>query len=92
MSCTCPPTRPPFDAILDPACPEHGDQATALLIEAIDTGRLIAERPPGRCELCGTIAETRPYGPGDKEVCFDCAMKDEKTAEAAFLRRLEGRP
>jgi hypothetical protein len=31
------------------------------------------------CELCGIIAECRPYGPNDEQVCFDCAMKDEKT-------------
>src|SRR4051812_45770324 len=29
-----------------------------------------------RCELCGTIAECRPYGPKGEHVCFDCGMKD----------------
>jgi hypothetical protein len=33
------------------------------------------------CELCGIIAECRPYGPNDEQICFDCAMKDEATTE-----------
>jgi hypothetical protein len=40
------------------------------------------------CELCGVIAECRPYGANDEQVCFDCAMKDEETAKkkmAAYI-------
>jgi hypothetical protein len=40
------------------------------------------------CELCGIIAECRPYGPNDEQICFDCAMKDEATTErkmAAYI-------
>ena len=43
-----------------------------------------------RCELCGCIAETRPYGPEGQEVCFSCGMKDEKTAEAQMEKHLFG--
>lgn len=25
------------------------------------------------CEMCGVIAECRPYGPNDEQICFDCA-------------------
>lgn len=39
----------------------------------------IAEESPQRCEMCGIIEETRPYGPNGEEICFDCGMKDEKT-------------
>ena len=35
---------------------------------------VIAQEPPQACELCGTIAECRPYGPNDEQICFDCAM------------------
>lgn len=31
------------------------------------------------CELCGAIAECRPYGPNGEQICFDCGMKDEAT-------------
>lgn len=42
------------------------------------------------CELCGIIAECRPYGPNDEQVCFDCAMKDEKTAERKMAEYIFG--
>ena len=45
---------------------------------------IIAEEPPQRCELCGVIDETRPYGPNGEQVCFECGMKDEENA----LKRL----
>lgn len=44
----------------------------------------IAEEPPGKCELCGNIEETRPYGPGGIQVCFSCAMVDEEEAKRRF--------
>lgn len=44
-----------------------------------------------RCELCGTIAETRPYGPNGERVCFDCGMKDEAAAERKFSELLNGK-
>jgi len=27
------------------------------------------------CEYCGKVAETRPYGRNNEEICFDCGMK-----------------
>ena len=42
----------------------------------------IAEEKEQVCEMCGTIAECRPYGPNDEEICFECAMKDEETTQA----------
>ena len=50
----------------------------------------VAEEPPGRCELCGAVEETRPYGPNGKQVCFSCGMKDEAEMGRQFGRRLEG--
>ena len=26
------------------------------------------------CEYCGKVAETRPYGRNNEEICFQCAM------------------
>ena len=40
------------------------------------------------CEMCGIVAECRPYGPNDEQICFDCAMKDKDTTErkmAAYI-------
>lgn len=37
--------------------------------------------PPEECQMCGAMAELRPYGPGGLYVCFDCGMKSPKTAE-----------
>jgi len=42
------------------------------------------------CELCGIIAECRPYGPNDEQICFDCAMEDEKTAERKMAEYIFG--
>ena len=41
---------------------------------------IIQEESPQRCELCGVIEETRPYGPNGEQVCFECGMKDEENA------------
>jgi hypothetical protein len=43
----------------------------------------------GTCELCGKVEELRPYGPGGRNVCFDCAMKDESEARRQFAARLD---
>lgn len=80
-NCIC---QPPTVAL---GCPVHGDAVAELVIEAIDQDRVIQAQPPGRCELCGAVEETRPYGPNGEEVCFDCGMKDEAAAKRAFERR-----
>ena len=40
---------------------------------------IIAQQPDEVCEMCGAVAECRPYGVNDENICFDCAMKDEDT-------------
>lgn len=42
---------------------------------------VIAVEPPSRCEQCGAIDETRPYGPNGERICFDCGRRDVKTTE-----------
>lgn len=34
------------------------------------------EEDPQRCEGCGVITDTRPYGLNHEEICVDCAMED----------------
>jgi hypothetical protein len=50
----------------------------------------IAEEPPQACQMCGVIAECRPYGPKDEEICFECAQKDPETTERKMAIYLFG--
>ena len=43
-----------------------------------------------RCELCGKVAECRPYGPHGEQVCFECGMKNEEAAKRHFSARVLG--
>ena len=52
-------------------------------------GAICAE-PERRCELCGKLAECRPYGPKGEQVCFECGMKDEKACERGFNKHVLG--
>ena len=47
---------------------------------------VLAVEPPRKCELCGKVAETRPYGPHGERVCFQCGMKDEESCKRGFRR------
>lgn len=51
---------------------------------------VIAAESPKPCELCGVVAETRPYGPNGERVCFACAMLDPAAAERGFRRLVLG--
>ncbi len=56
---------------------------------------IIEPSPDAKCEFCGDVKETRPYGPGCKEICFQYAVKPENidivtaNARARFLGRVE---
>jgi hypothetical protein len=50
----------------------------------------IAAEKPQQCDLCGKIAELRPYGPNGECVCFDCGMKDPKACAASTVKHLFG--
>lgn len=47
---------------------------------------IIEQELAQQCDLCGNIAELRPYGPKGEMVCFPCGMKDEAAASAAFRK------
>lgn len=49
---------------------------------------IIAE-PDGRCELCGSIEETRPYGPNGEQICYACGQKDPETTKRKFCEMLD---
>ena len=50
----------------------------------------IAVEPEDKCELCGKIAELRPYGPKGERICFDCGMKDEKATNRQLGKYIFG--
>jgi hypothetical protein len=52
----------------------------------------IAPEPNGKCEMCGAVEETRPYGPKGESVCFKCGMKDEPAARRRFAEYVLGEP
>jgi hypothetical protein len=56
----------------------------------MSTFQIIVEELPQRCEDCGIIAETRPYGLNHEELCFDCAMKDEALTKIRAKQLLFG--
>ena len=50
-----------------------------------EKGIIYAETPQ-QCDLCGKVAELRPYGPNGECICFECGMKDEKQTTHQFYR------
>lgn len=58
------------------------------MTERVGNTVLICVEEPQECELCGKMAETRPYGPNGEEVCFECGMKNPDAADAAFRKLL----
>jgi hypothetical protein len=53
-------------------------------------GVVIKATPPASCSLCSKVRELRPYGAGGALVCFECGMKDERTARKQAARALFG--
>lgn len=51
---------------------------------------VVAAEPPQQCDLCGAIAELRPYGPNGEAICFPCGMSNREATDAAFARAIEG--
>jgi hypothetical protein len=50
----------------------------------------IAAEEDRRCELCGKVAETRPYGPNGERICYACGMKDVKTTNRKLAQHIFG--
>jgi hypothetical protein len=51
---------------------------------------VIEEERPQQCDICGKIAELRPYGPNGECVCFECGMKDLPAAQSGFRKHVLG--
>ncbi len=53
-------------------------------------GFIIIEREQAQqCDLCGEIAELRPYGPNGECICYDCGEKDPMTTKKMFNQRVD---
>jgi hypothetical protein len=48
---------------------------------------MLEPEQPQQCDLCGKIAELRPYGPNGESICYECGMKDEAATKRQFLKR-----
>ena len=46
------------------------------MTEKVGSVLIVETTEPDECELCGCIAELRPYGPDGKSICVECADKD----------------
>ena len=53
---------------------------------------IIYDEPDNRCELCGKVSECRPYGPGGKQICFECGEKDPVKTQKMMDHVLFGDP
>jgi hypothetical protein len=53
---------------------------------------VIEPEPDNICHECGKIAETRPYGPGGSEICFDCSQKMRELCDHNMGVKLFGEP
>lgn len=55
---------------------------------------IICDEPDKTCEFCSKVKDTRPYGPGGKQICFDCGMSPgmRATVEKNLSNMLEGKP
>jgi hypothetical protein len=52
--------------------------------------KIIIEEPPHRCEGCGLITTTRPYGIKHEEICEECALKDPMITEIRMKENMFG--
>lgn len=58
--------------------------------ERVNDTALIYVEEPQQCDFCAKIRELRPYGPNGECICFECAMKDEKTTVKMMNKILFG--
>jgi len=58
--------------------------------ERIGNVVILEDENAQQCDLCGKIAELRPYGPNGECVCFECGMKNEDAAKRQFCTKVLG--
>ena len=55
--------------------------------EKVGKHYISSDEKPQQCDLCGKIAELRPFGPKGECVCFECGMLNEEAARKKFNER-----
>ena len=59
-------------------------------MKTVKTVGIVMQASARKCDLCGKMAELRPYGPKGENVCFPCGMKDEAAAKRQFRKVVFG--
>lgn len=49
---------------------------------------VIENEKPQQCDLCGVIAELRPYGPNGECICYDCGEKNPEVTQKMMTRAI----
>lgn len=49
---------------------------------------IIHRENPQQCDLCGVIAELRPYGPNGECICWECGLKDIDSRDKQMYNQL----
>ena len=56
----------------------------------VDGDKFIVEREaPRKCELCGAMAELRPYGPNRENICAGCGHKNPEMTRRRMAERIQ---
>ena len=58
--------------------------------ERIGNVVIICPESDMKCELCGKMDETRPYGPMGERICYECGQKDPEMTEKRMAQVLFG--
>jgi len=59
------------------------------MTEKVGSVLIVETTEPDECELCGCIAELRPYGPGGSSICVECGLRDVPGTEERMTEVLE---
>lgn len=59
------------------------------MTERIGDTLLIVAEPAQKCQKCGMVRETRPYGFGGMEICFPCFQNGSPELKAEVRRRFD---
>lgn len=50
---------------------------------------IIEPEKPRQCDLCGMIAQLRPYGPNGERICWECGLMDTEARHRQMFARLD---
>jgi hypothetical protein len=59
------------------------------MINIINGKVFFEEESEDKCELCGVVAELRPYGPNGENICCPCGDKNPEATEARMNQALD---